>query len=100
MSHLITAFIVLDFCTLKNCCSTRSVQHLPTGQFLGHFLRVDSQCLLTGAGIALTSRQRCCVTQVNSFLLAHLACDLANALRSMLVKSSTPVANDTSGALR
>ena len=69
-------------------------------QFLSHFLRVDSQCPLTGAGIGLTPPHLCCVTQVNRFKLGHLACGLANAFRGVLMKSPTPVATETSGALR
>ena len=86
--------------TLRNCCSTTSIKFSPTSQFLSHFLRVDSQCPLTGAGIGLTPPRLSCVTQVNRFKLGHLACDLANAFRDVLVKSPTPVATETSGALR
>ena len=82
------------------CCSTTCIKFLPTSRFLSHFLRVDSQCPLTGAGIGLTPPHLCCVTQVNTFKVGHLACDLANAFRGVLVKSPTPVATETRGALR
>ena len=57
--------------TLVHCCSTTSIRFLPTGQFLSHSLRVDSQCPLTGAGIGLTPPHLCCVTQVNRFKVGH-----------------------------
>ena len=77
-----------------------SITFLPTSHFLSHFLRVNSQCPLTGAGIGLTPPHLCYVTQVNMFKVGRLACDLANAFRRVLVKSPTPVATGTSGALR
>ena len=100
MSHLIIPFVLFGYHTLRNCCSTTSIKILPTSQFLSHFLRVDSQCPLTGAGIGRTPPRLCCVTQVNRFKLGHLACDLANAFRDVLVKSPTAVATETSGVLR
>ena len=100
MSHLIIPFVLFGCHTLRNCCSTTSLKFLPTSQFLSHFLRVDSQCPLTGAGIGLTPPRLCCVTQVNRFKLGHFACYLANAFRDVLLKSPTPVATETSGALR
>ena len=56
--------------TLRNCCSTTSIELLSTSQHVGHFLRVDSQCRLI-ADIGLTSPHLCCVTQVNRFTFGH-----------------------------
>ena len=81
--------------TLRKCCSTTSIKFLSTSQHVGHFLRVDSQCPLTGADIGLTSPHLCCVTQVNRFNFGVLACGLANAFRGVLVKGPTTVATET-----
>ena len=96
ISHLIIQFVLFGYHTLRNCCSTTSIKFLPTSQLLSHFLRVDSQFPLTGAGIGLTPPRPCCVTQVNRFKLGHLACDLANAFGDLLVNSPTQVATETS----
>ena len=61
---------LFEYHTLRNCCSTTSIQFLSTSQHVGHFLRVDSQCPLI-ADIGLTSPHLCCVTQVNRFTFGH-----------------------------